>query len=414
MKIAVLAFGTRGDVQPYAVLARHLIDRGHDVTLSVTTNLRQMAELAGIKTISIPIDSLEFFDSDQGRAILASGRTTAFVKELARQEHARREAIDDALIAASAGADVVVATVLTLARATCIAEASHQRLLPIFTLPVEATGEYPSPYLMNGRRLPTRRARHLTHRLFALAYWRGIRPDIEALRTRLGLGPSAVTGRSRREEPTLHLISRQILPEPRDWPARRINVGAPSVPASLREAWGESSLPAELEQWLDDGAAPVYFGFGSMPVIDAASSLEMIRTVSSRLGVRALVGAGWSELSVGADEHIYVADRFDHETVLPRCIAAVHHGGAGTTHTVLRAGLPAVIAHVFADQSLWGSRLETIGLGSTMPFRRLSADRLETALRPLLDTAVKARAAKVAASMREEDPLSAVTEVIEG
>jgi sterol 3beta-glucosyltransferase len=34
MKIALLTLGTRGDVQPYAVLGQALKERGHDVTLS--------------------------------------------------------------------------------------------------------------------------------------------------------------------------------------------------------------------------------------------------------------------------------------------------------------------------------------------------------------------------------------------
>jgi sterol 3beta-glucosyltransferase len=78
--------------------------------------------------------------------------------------------------------------------------------------------------------------------------------------------------------------------------------------------------------------------------------------------------------------------------VLPSCRAAVHHGGAGTTHAVLRAGLSAAVAHVFADQSLWGQCVSNAGAGSTLPYRRLDAGRLVAELRPLLQDKVKARA----------------------
>ncbi len=42
MKITLLTYGTRGDVQPYAVLGDHLARRGHDVSITACTNLVEM------------------------------------------------------------------------------------------------------------------------------------------------------------------------------------------------------------------------------------------------------------------------------------------------------------------------------------------------------------------------------------
>lgn len=44
MKIALLTLGTRGDVQPYAILGRALIDRGHQVVLSTGKNFEALAK----------------------------------------------------------------------------------------------------------------------------------------------------------------------------------------------------------------------------------------------------------------------------------------------------------------------------------------------------------------------------------
>jgi sterol 3beta-glucosyltransferase len=57
MKIAVLTYGTRGDVQPYAVLGQYLAQRGHDVTIAACTNVAGMTRQAGLDTVPIPIDS---------------------------------------------------------------------------------------------------------------------------------------------------------------------------------------------------------------------------------------------------------------------------------------------------------------------------------------------------------------------
>ena len=40
MKIAILTLGTRGDVQPYAVLGQALRQRGHEVILSTLPSLK--------------------------------------------------------------------------------------------------------------------------------------------------------------------------------------------------------------------------------------------------------------------------------------------------------------------------------------------------------------------------------------
>jgi sterol 3beta-glucosyltransferase len=45
MKIALMTLGTRGDVQPYAVLGKALKERGHEVVLSSAKNFESLANL---------------------------------------------------------------------------------------------------------------------------------------------------------------------------------------------------------------------------------------------------------------------------------------------------------------------------------------------------------------------------------
>ena len=48
MKIALLTLGTRGDVQPFAVLGKALQQRGHKVTLSSAKNFASLADSYGL------------------------------------------------------------------------------------------------------------------------------------------------------------------------------------------------------------------------------------------------------------------------------------------------------------------------------------------------------------------------------
>jgi sterol 3beta-glucosyltransferase len=290
-------------------------------------------------------------------------------------------------------------------------------VLAVYTVPLEPTGDFACPYLVRSTKAPTRALRRSSHVAFETVYWQGSRANDAAFRRQLGLRPNRRNGlRALRRDavPVHHLVSRELLPEPTDWPGHVRNIGAVDVPAALRAAWGEASVNTDLAAWLDAGDPPVFFGFGSMPVLDPAAALAMIREVSQRLGVRALVGAGWSDLAsdpTAAD--VFVAKSFDHAEVLPRCAAAVHHGGAGTTQTVMRAGIPAVVAHVFADQPMWAMRVEKQGLGAQTPYQSVTADRLTALLRPLLSDAVKARCEAAATRMAAENPVAKVVSLIE-
>ena len=60
----------------------------------------------------------------------------------------------------------------------------------------------------------------------------------------------------------------------------------------------------------------------------------------------------------------------NYAAIFPACRAVVHHGGAGTANAGLRAGVPALILWTLPDQSLWGTRLKRLKVGTS---RRLSA-----------------------------------------
>jgi len=52
-------------------------------------------------------------------------------------------------------------------------------------------------------------------------------------------------------------------------------------------------------------------------------------------------------------DHVLAIKEVPHEWLLPRCSLAIHHGGAGTTAAVGRAGIPQVIFPVLGDQPFW-------------------------------------------------------------
>ncbi|MGI8645531.1 MAG: glycosyltransferase [Nocardioides sp.] len=123
--------------------------------------------------------------------------------------------------------------------------------------------------------------------------------------------------------------------------------------------------------------------------------MRTITEVTRALGVRALVSPGWGRLAAlePDDANVTVVGALDHDTVFPRCAAAVHHGGSGTTAASVGAGLPTVVCSVFADQPFWGARVANAGLGAHVRFKDLDRASLESALRRALAPEVRAKAA---------------------
>jgi UDP:flavonoid glycosyltransferase YjiC (YdhE family) len=81
----------------------------------------------------------------------------------------------------------------------------------------------------------------------------------------------------------------------------------------------------------------------------------------------------------------------------------VHHGGAGTTHTAARAGVPSVVLPFAADQFFWATRLARIGIAPPMlTHGRLAAPRLRERLELARDPAMQARAGRVGSAIAAE------------
>jgi vancomycin aglycone glucosyltransferase len=163
-------------------------------------------------------------------------------------------------------------------------------------------------------------------------------------------------------------------------------------------------LPSKLEAFLAQGPPPVYIGFGSMPDPSPARSTRVLLEAVRAVGCRALISEGWAGLGDGPlPEGVLRVGSVTHAHLFPRVAAAVHHGGAGTTTTAARCGVPQVVVPHAADQFYWGRRVETLGLGPPpLPRKHLTARDLSEALAATLDNEwLHSRAAEIRDRIRE-------------
>ncbi|WP_458686587.1 glycosyltransferase [Nocardia tengchongensis] len=443
MKVLLAFAGSRGDAQPGVLLGRELLGRGHDVTLAVSPNLVEFASRHGVPAVPYGLDSDELLraqrDDQRFRQLNPVQRVRA-VLDLQRRGFG--ESARD-LLAVTRGHDIVVTgmaceeVAVEVARHHDIPVAAVHffPIRPNRSVPVVASGwgqRIPGPLNRLGwRALTAARARALASEVAAL-------PAAPASSDPVGVpgapGYTAIQAYDPELFPGLANELRDspftgfpvpdatqypdVEPEPVAFRRTAVIGVVPGASTGVSAGHHRNGLahPAiqvydsELFEWLIAGPAPVYAGFGSMPVADPVAVEAMVREAGRRLGLRVLLVGTMFRGRIGAE--LAVVDQVDHRAVLPLCAAAVHHGGAGTTAAALRAGVPSVICLVQADQPYWGRQVESLGLGATAPFAGLTANRLERSLIRVTEPDVRLRAAAYGARFRD-DGVRRAAEVVE-
>ncbi|AYF76267.1 glycosyltransferase [Nocardia yunnanensis] len=170
-------------------------------------------------------------------------------------------------------------------------------------------------------------------------------------------------------------------------------------------------LDATLEDFLAAGEPPVNFGFGSMHM--ATETGRAALDAARALGRRSILLRGWSGLTVPEDapDCLTIGD-VDHQALFPRVAAVVHHGGAGTTTAVARAGVPQVVVPQRFDQFYWADRVSALGIGFAHAPGEVTAASLKTALTRVLTPETAARARELAPAIRTDGATRAAERII--
>ncbi len=83
-------------------------------------------------------------------------------------------------------------------------------------------------------------------------------------------------------------------------------------------------------------------------------------------------------------EGTVVVERVEFPEVLPRVAGAIHHGGAGTTHSLVVHGVPQIVVPHAADQARQAQGVMRTGVGLAFRPREVTVSRLVQALDALL------------------------------
>jgi vancomycin aglycone glucosyltransferase len=387
MRVGLVVSGSRGDVQPMLAVAVGIRDAGHDAVVFSSPDNAGWAHRLGCSFVSVGEPLRE-------NASLTSWGARDFDPFIRHQTAIQARDLPGP----AAGCDVLVASGLAFG-VPLVAERLRIPYRYVSFVPASFLGTTRDP-------IGTRLMRAAADRYADLRYGR----TLGAARRSLGLGPAHGVMRQLMGRDTIAATDPALTVLPAGTTARTCQTGYPV----LRQ---RGELSAELRRFLDAGQAPVYAGFGSMPIRDPERVSRLLTDAAEGAGQRIVVSRGWAHLpeSGHRDRCLFVDDE-PHDLLFPLVNAVVHHGGAGTVATAARSGVPQIVLPTAADQFLWRGAVAKLGLGPRTPILRFaSSASLAAALTTTLtDPTYRQRAREVAVRIAAspDGVVSTVAEIV--
>jgi UDP:flavonoid glycosyltransferase YjiC (YdhE family) len=419
MRVLIVTMGSRGDVQPYIALGQGLQEAGHVVKIATHCNFQSFVEDHGLLFAPLQADMRALMKSDSGQRMWAAGANSALyghrffqtVRPLTRR-------IAQDCLEACRGADIVLGSMLGYWMAYNAAEKLNLPLHAAYLQPAHPTGLYPNAMFMP---LPERvknrdRYNRFSYEAFNRVLWLlAASMYNDARKSVLGLPPlkyqDLFGDLTHPHGPqVLYGYSSHVLPEDPDWPQRISVTGFWYLDPP--PTW---QPPARLVHFLEEGAPPVYVGFGSMSSCRPQETADTVVAALQQAGLRGIMLSGWAGLKPSQlPDTVLQIDEAPHSWLFPQVAAVVHHGGAGTIAAALRAGVPQVSVPFSGDQPFWTHTISELGVAPPpIPHKRLNERKLaEAVTTATTDTNIRAKAAAVGAQVRAENGVARAVELV--
>ncbi|MDT7802700.1 MAG: vancomycin aglycone glucosyltransferase [Actinomycetota bacterium] len=386
VRVLLSTYGTRGDVEPLVAFAVQLRALGAQVRMCTPPDEEFTERLAGLGIHAVPV-------GPPIRALMGGSPPSA--AELSRYRTELLDAQFDVLPSAADGCDALVVAGLAQVAARSVAEAAGIPYVYVTYSAVNLPSPHHAPPPRPGWPEPadadneTRWERD-AHRVDAQ-----FREPLNGHRAALGLPPvTHVRDHVYSDRPWLAAD-----PVLGPWPdGQRLQV----VQTGAWTTVDERPLPAGLVAFLAAGPPPVYVGFGSIsPAPDIA---RWAVEVGRAQGYRVLVSRGWADLDLidGQDDCFAIGD-VNHQRLFRELAAVIHHGGAGTTHTAARAGVPQVVVPIrLADNPYWAGQVAARQVGAALDGPTATIESLTAAFETALAPGTRERAKALGAQIRAD------------
>ncbi|MGP1347557.1 MAG: glycosyltransferase [Phycisphaerales bacterium] len=420
-RIIIHAFGSAGDVRPLAAVGGALARRGHAVTLTGNAHDRHLGEELGLPFIPVG-EAWDRSELARDPSLLHPvGGSAGLLQKVILPRIGATFADLRSLIRDSAEPVDLLVGHHTSFGVPWVAEEfgipwAMAAVAPASWPSIENPSVYPGMPDRDSYRRPLLRAGMAAGRWYTN---RMIDPALSAIRRSLGLPAirSAMFDSMFSGVANLGLWPALFRAPAGDDPARTVSVGFPRWPRGGRT----HTLPESIERFLEQrdgaggvGAPVVAITLGTTAIHQGAAIIEAALIACGRLGARCIVLGGDASV-VDGHGHAMHAAWAEHDALLGRVDAVVHHAGIGTTASSLRAGTPAVAVPFTHDQPDNARRSRLLGASVTVVRKRASQpEALGAAIGDVLRSdSMRSRCAEISARLADEDGAEAGADHLE-
>jgi sterol 3beta-glucosyltransferase len=385
MRPVLTTIGTTGDVQPLIALAVELRKNGHRPLLALSPNFADRADELGLEFAPLGPRVSREVARDVISAQSRCARPADQVRYFLDASLPVLPRIFKELLELCRGADVLIGPPYQFA-CRMVHETTS---IPFVSLHLSQFGD-----------LGGKEVRELSSAL------------INPYRLREGLPPLAdplgADGNS--SQLALYAVSQQFLRRPQRWPDHYHVVGFLFLDD---ESWQPDP---DLREFVEAGPPFVVVTFGSVIHSEPKSVTNLILNAIGHVKCRTIIQHGWSGLAEGSlPQNVYATGFVPHSWLFPKAAVVIHHGGAGTSASTFRAGVPTVVVPHDLDQPLWAELAKAKRCTRTViPFLQLTSDRLASGINDALES-VQARqaAATLGHQIRAERGVEVARSLIE-
>ncbi|MEN8734758.1 MAG: glycosyltransferase [Lentimonas sp.] len=405
MRFLLTSHGSIGDIYPVIRLGRALVEAGHQVRFATVTLFREEVESAGIEFVILPPNWEQADLAEAMRSLTHAKNPLHLMRIIYTQSLPFLDDILDTLESEIQQADVFVSSYLfanlcVLARKhdvpCAVTTFAHNVVPSVCYPPDELPRLLPAPESL--RLKWNRMLWKVTDRVLC---W-NINQVVGKIIVKHGMGrPESFVIEP--ADKVLVAVSPGLFEPEQLWSDRFEFTGylrwqSPEDPA----------LDAKLQAFCGDETVPV-LTFGSVTFDEARK--VMARFISNwPKGKKIIIQSGWAGLTIeDPREEVLCVGRVSHDQLFKYASVVIHHGGSGTTGSVLHAGVPNIIIPHIGDQWFFAKEVKRLGCGIEVKRKRWP-ENLPKAVRKIEETPEMLKRAKEVGQLlaKEDGPSSAV------
>lgn len=358
MRVLLTSHGSTGDIFPVIRLGRALCEAGHDVRFATVSLFRDEVIRAGLEYVFLPPDWDQAGFAEAMRDLMQAGNAIELIDIIYRESLPFIDEIFAILSRELEWADVFVSSYLFASLCEfakkkgvpCAVTTFAHNAVPSRSYPPEGCPRLMGPAFL--RRRWNALSWVVANRLFS----RKINQIVGAVTERNGVGLTE-NFLLKPADRVIVTVSPSLFEPKMLWSARFCFTGY------LRwQAAEDAEIGAELEGFCMGERVPV-LTFGSVTFNEA-------RKVMTRFmrhwpnGKKIIIQAGWAGLTIERPRpEMKLVGQVSHDQLFQYASMVIHHGGAGTTASVLHAGVPHVVIPHIGDQWFFAREVKRLGVG---------------------------------------------------